>query len=243
MDSFQIHNIKLEKANAKLRYRRLQKITAMFRLMEFCIFLIIISKFTTQLPSAFKLSGEYFRGFSVTSVSPRFVFILGNAIVIILFLKSGHLSTKDGVGDTTNNSCKDDLYDEYMKNCEKYRSVYKKESFTTEENQMKQSNTKSVNGIEVVKSDAYNCCSKERKVNMQRSQSENLKRAVKEEEEAAAGRELRRSVTAKCRGCVDNIEKTSAVRSFKEDEMSSEEFRRTVEAFIARQQRALREEE
>lgn len=240
MDSFHFHNIKMEKANAKLRYRRLQKITAMFRLMEFCILLIIISRFTIQLPVAFKLSGEYFRGFSVTAVSPRFVFILGNVIVLVLFLKSGYLSTRDG--DNISNS-KLDLYDEYVKiNSQKNRSVYGDENTAVKKQRKQGSGSTCVSREVAVNSDAYNSRSdnttKERKVKIQRSQSENLK------QQECGGRELRRSATVKCGGRVDNEEKPAAlVSSYKEDEMSNEEFRRTVEAFIARQQRALREEE
>lgn len=235
----------MEKANARLRHRRLQKITAMFRLMEFCILLIIISRFTVQLPVAFKVSGEYFRGLSVTAVSPGFVFILGNAIVLVLFLKSGHTSAKNG--DTTSNG-KRDLYDEYVKiNSEKNPSIYKEEN-TTSKKQRKQSSSSCVSRAVAVNSDACNSHSdntKERKVKIQRSQSENLKRAVQQQQQQeCAGLELRRSATVKCRGHVDNEEKPAVLgSSHKEDEMSNEEFRRTVEAFIARQQRALREEE
>lgn len=244
MDSFHFHKIKMEKANAKLRHRRLHKITAMFRLMEFCILLIIVSRFTVQLPVAFKLSGEYFRGFSVTAVSPGLVFILGNAIVLVLFLKSGHPSAKNG--DTTVNS-KLDLYDEYVKiNSEKNPCVYKEEN-TACKKQRKQSGSTCVGREVAVSSDAHNSRSdntKERKVKIQRSQSENLKRAVQQQQQECAGRELRRLATVKCRGHVDNEEKPAVLgSSYKEDEMSNEEFRRTVEAFIARQQRALREEE
>ncbi|KAI5669118.1 hypothetical protein M9H77_18971 [Catharanthus roseus] len=211
MDSFGFHNnIKAEKANAMLRYKRLKKITAMFRLIEICIFLIIISRFTTQLPIAFKISGEYFKGLSVSSISPLFVFILGNAIVIVLFLKSGQLSSKNG----ESNDGKLDLYDEYVKNCERNREAYNQEI----KKQRKQSSFVS-SKKEVVISDPP----KEKKM-MHRSHSENLKEVV------AKGRQLRRTET--------EIRRKSA-----EEEMSSEEFRRTVEAFIARQQRFLREEE
>ncbi|GJW06311.1 hypothetical protein Tco_1568734 [Tanacetum coccineum] len=68
--------------------------------------------------------------------------------------------------------------------------------------------------------------SKERKIC--RSLSENVMR-VERENDHTIHRKLRRSVTEK-KICV-------------EDELSSDEFRRTVEEFIARQQRSLRNEE
>ncbi|KAL3538988.1 hypothetical protein ACH5RR_002354 [Cinchona calisaya] len=233
MDSFDFHNIKMEKSKAKLRYCRHQKITAMFRITELCIFLIMISRFTAkQLPVAFKLLGEYFRGLSVIAVSPRFVFILGNTIVIVLFIKSGQFSSKEN-GDASTSNSKLDLYDEYVKNCEEnHPSVYKEHN----EKQRKLSNTCESRQV-VVKSDAYiSHDAKQGKVRIHRCKSEGLK---KEQEEAAgAGRELRQSVTVRCRGSsVDCGEKPAVV------EMSGEEFRQTVEAFIARQQRLLREEE
>lgn len=240
-----MQNIKVEKVNAKLRYRRLQKITALFRLLELCIFFFIVSRFTTQLPIAFKVSGEYFRGLSVMAVSPRFVFIIGNAIVIVLFLKSGQLSPKDG--NLSSNSSKFDLYEEYVKICEKNQVVYREtESRSTNKKQRKQSPfvCREVGHPDSARSDVFPTHSenKERKTKINRSHSENLK-TLQPEEEDDAGQKLRRSVTVRYRESVNYEEKYAAVGGYAEDEMSSEEFRRTVEAFIARQQRFLREED
>ncbi|KAL2460122.1 hypothetical protein Adt_43542 [Abeliophyllum distichum] len=204
MDSLNIHGIKVEKANSIFRYGKLQKITTVFRFMELCVFLIILSRFSIQLPFAFKLSGEYFKGLCVTIIGPRFVFVIGNAIIIILFLKSGQLSAKDGEKNS-----KIDVYEEYMENCRKNQQNNSYE------------NKKQLN---------------KRKIH--RSQSENMERMYSEEPH----RELRRSMTEKCRKSVNNGKKPVAASRAK-DEMSSEEFRHTVEAFIARQQRCLREEE
>uniref|UniRef100_A0A5B7CAB0 DUF4408 domain-containing protein n=1 Tax=Davidia involucrata TaxID=16924 RepID=A0A5B7CAB0_DAVIN len=204
MDSFDVSRIKIEKANAILRYRRLQRITTLFRFIELCVVLIMISRFSTQLPVAFKLSGEYFRGLFVSLISPRFVFVLGNLIVIILFMKSGQFSSRD---DTGNKSCID-IYNEYVLNSEKNRNIHREESESKEED-----------GTIVANKKIY------------RSQSENLKRQQHPEK---ARRELRRWATERCRKSVNCCSK---------DEMSNEEFRRTVEDFIARQQRFLREEE
>lgn len=241
-----MHNIKVEKVNAKLRCRRLQKITALFRLMELCIFFFIVSRFTTQLPIAFKVSGEYFRGLSVMAVSPRFVFIIGNAIVIVLFLKSGQLSPKDG--NLSTNSSKFDLYEEYVKNCEKNQGVYT-ESRSTNKKQRKRSPfvSREVDHPDSAHSDVSptHCENEERKTKINRSHSENLKTLQPEEEEEKddASQKLRRSLTVRYRESVNYEEKCAAVGGYAEDEMSSEEFRRAVEAFIARQQRFLREED
>lgn len=252
MDSFGFCNIKAEKANARLRYRRIQKITAMFRLIELCIFMIIVSRFTThQLPVVFKLSGEYFKGFSLTAtveaaISPRFVFIVGNVIVIVLFLKSGQLSGK--IDDNSNNHRKLDFYDEYVRSCEKNHNVYihefekhRKQSAAASSCcamiKKKEVNSSAVNNLPKIKEEEEE---EKKKKTMNRSHSENLKRHHHDAAAAAVRvRELRRTVTDIS---VDNCEKT-AVSSYAEDRMSSEEFRRTVEDFIARHQRNLREEE
>ncbi|PIN15179.1 hypothetical protein CDL12_12191 [Handroanthus impetiginosus] len=87
----------------------------------------------------------------------------------------------------------------------------------------------------------YRVCYYEK--NISRSHSENLVRAVRVEERR---RDLRRSISEKCRKSVDSgRKKAAAVGSSPgaEDELSGEEFRRKVEAFIARQQKFLREEE
>ena len=78
------------------------------------------------------------------------------------------------------------------------------------------------------------CSRKGRKI--QRSCSAKIKRVNCE---AGGGRKLNRSVKdISWRG-----EKSTAKCYYSTDKMSSEEFQRTVEAFIARQQCSLREEE
>lgn len=72
----------------------------------------------------------------------------------------------------------------------------------------------------------------------QRSKSEKMEVVQRENPD----RELRRSETEKCKKIVELREDTRN-SSYPEDGMSNEEFRQTVEAFIARQQRLRREEE
>lgn len=208
MDSFNIDGIKFEKVSAIFRNDKLQKITILFRFMELCVFLIILSRISIQLPFAFELSGEYFRGLFVTLISPRFVFVIGNVIIVVLFLKSGQLSAKD-----VEKKRKIDVYDEYMENCRKKNYDNKKP-----------------------RNNITRCDQKEMKIH--RSQSEKMERTHPEDPH----REIRRTMTERCRKSV-NYGKKPGVASCEKDKMSSEEFRRTVEDFIARQQRFLREEE
>ncbi|KAL1558021.1 hypothetical protein AAHA92_08538 [Salvia divinorum] len=188
MDSLKLDNIKMEKSNAISMYRRVEQITTLFRAVELLVVAVVVSRLSTALP--LNLSVEYFREVLAALISPRFVFLVGNAIVLVLFFKSGGFSAKDGEGIA-------DIYDEYVEKC---RRNEEKKVFDDDR---------------VIS--AKNMC---------RSNSEKLvvhggKRR----------RELTRSKTEDCR-----------IRR-KAEEMSNEEFRQTVEAFIARQQRFLREED
>ncbi|XP_010315310.1 uncharacterized protein [Solanum lycopersicum] len=310
MESLNFHKIKLEKANAMLRYKKRQNVTILFRFIEFCIFFAIISRFSTRFPLNFKLSIECFKGLGVTLISPRFVFVLGNSIVIILFLKSGHSSGKDGSTDNV----KMDLYDEYKQKCSMNYEQTKKQSILAANTYCEQSKKQGKQSIlvenayyeqskkqgkqSILVENAY-CeqrkkqgkqgilvenayCEQSKKQSKQSILVENAyfeqskkqgkqsflvendyceqskkqrkqvqrqlveKRLNRSHSESFTSishgekprKELIRSATV---GCLKVI-RTDNVKSV-EDEMSNEEFRNTVEAFIARQQRFLREEE
>lgn len=150
------------------------------------------------------------------------MFLIGNTIVVTLFLKSGWLSVKN---NTTGNKSSSDFCAEYV---EKSMGEYQRREDTvtpdTDRNYT------------------------ERKI--YRSQSENLNRGIEKRSINRGGekqsinrggekqsKQLRRSATEKLRDI------TPVVSSYAEEEMNGEEFRRTVEAFIARQQKFLRDEE
>ncbi|KAL7156620.1 hypothetical protein ABFS83_02G021300 [Erythranthe nasuta] len=221
MDSVKFQNVKSEKANAISRHRRTQKLTTLFRMVELFVFLVVVSRFSSQFAFSFNISGEYFRGISVTLISPRFVFLVGNTIIVILFLLS---SSKGG----ENEKRPTDFYDEYVEKCRNNNQQI------THSKHVKKS------APEGLKNEFHNA-----KKIISKSKSEiNLERraavvVVKGEE---SHRDLRRSMSQSCRKSVDCGRKKAAA-AVVEDEMSGEEFRRTVEAFIARQQRVLREEE
>ncbi|GMH18176.1 hypothetical protein Nepgr_020017 [Nepenthes gracilis] len=210
MNTLQINHVKIEKGNAILRYSQLRKITNLFRIIEIFLFLAMISRVSFQLPQAFKLSGEYFHDFFVVLVSPRFVFIVGNAIIIILFAKSGHFRVKN---PSSNQAVTASYEQEYMQ-----KQV--KQSLAEESTVM-----------------ASIFPSSEAKT-YHRSKSEKLRRKVCDKNCC----ELRRSSTVNTRKCCKYCQETGEAH-YPEDHMTTEEFRQTVEAFIAKQQRFLREEE
>ncbi|KAF5745727.1 hypothetical protein HS088_TW07G01319 [Tripterygium wilfordii] len=211
MDSF---DIKAEKANAIKKHRQRQKIGSFFKLLEVCLVLILISKFTVHLPISVKFSRDYFKDLSLALVSPRVVFVLGNVIVLTLFAKSSKFSAQD----SAKSSSKTDFHEEFLERSDRSQGIYR------DENRGKQSTLKEENVVVI--EDAHNCTKQYR-----RSQSEKSTTADRDN----SYKELRRTVTEKGDGSTKN--------SYPEDGMSNEEFRQTIEAFIARKQRFIREEE
>lgn len=203
----------------------LRTIANLFRVMEVLVVLVLISWLSAQLPEAVKSSGEYFKGLKLAVLSPRFVFVLGNVIVIILFAKSGRFSGHDSAK-------KNDFYSEFVKKSEGLNPGFRP-PVAASDYQDKQVIFQRVAPCKAAdishRSDAT-------KPAYRRSQSEKLNRGQDEK----AGRQLRRLATEKSFRCA---EKLSIEGPFPEDSMSNDEFRQTVEAFIARQQRFLRAEE
>ncbi|KAI4367665.1 hypothetical protein MLD38_023375 [Melastoma candidum] len=186
----------------------LAEIGSLIRVVEICIVLIFVSRFSTELPGAVMNSGEYLRVFKFVLVSPQFVFVIGNAIIITLFVKSRQLSAHEP-------GKRNDDYTEFVEQSVKVRG---------------QEHHHSV----IVFQDKETILEEVRKVpakDYKRTRSEDLRR----DQAAKPQRALQRSESE---GFV--LEKKGGLVK---DKMSNEEFRRTVEAFIERQQRFLREEE
>lgn len=225
MDSLHFKNIKVEKRAYRSTEKncQLRKIASLFRVIEICVLLVLLSRFSTQLPIAVKNSGEYFRDLKVVLVSPQFVFILGNVIIITLFAQSRRFSARDS-------TTKNDLYDEFLEKSEKSRNNRQTETQFQDKQVI----------CEDTSDDKHVVHTDEVAKTYKRSQSENLHH----ENRVKVHRVLRRSVTEKCRESALCAEMGKSEKNpFPEDSLSSEEFRRTVEAFIARQQKSLRDEE
>ncbi|GKV21131.1 hypothetical protein SLEP1_g31139 [Rubroshorea leprosula] len=224
MDSF---DIKLEKRNAILKHRRRCKIANLLRLLEVCVVLIFISRLTIQFPAAVKNSGGYFRDLKVTLESPRFIFIVGNLIVIILFTNSGKFSSQDDTGK----SSETDFYEEFLEKSEKsqaatlnYETEYREKQRKTEGTEHREKQKKQVRFKENTNTRAH-----------RRSWSQNLRPVSSNK---ACHQVLRRSKMEKNQKLNDFSE-----NSCPEDNMSSEEFRNIIEAFIERQKQFRKDEE
>ncbi|KAI4298319.1 hypothetical protein L6164_031893 [Bauhinia variegata] len=121
MDSFNFGNLQEEKANAILKYRQLRKFASLFRFIELCVVLVLISRLSIQLPVAVRSSGDYFRNLSVLVISPRFVFVVGNVIIITLFAQSGHFSAQG----SPSKSSESDFYEEFIQKSTKHQKIGK----------------------------------------------------------------------------------------------------------------------
>ncbi|KAI7739398.1 hypothetical protein M8C21_010741 [Ambrosia artemisiifolia] len=92
MDIFDIHNVKVEKANAMKQYQRFRKIAKLFRLVELFLAVILISWMLIQLPFVIRLFSNYFRHLFSIIISPLFIFLIGNMIILVLVVKSGQVT-------------------------------------------------------------------------------------------------------------------------------------------------------
>ncbi|XP_020216748.1 uncharacterized protein LOC109800371 [Cajanus cajan] len=112
MDSFSFNNLQAEKANAILKHRKLQRVASLLRILEVCAVLVLVSRVSMHLPVALRNSGEYFRDLSLFMHSPRFVFFVGNVIIITLFAQFSAQGSARNLGEQN-------LYQEFVHNSAK----------------------------------------------------------------------------------------------------------------------------
>lgn len=215
MNSVQFQHLKMEKPRGILNFQAIRSFTNLFRLIEAIFLLILISKLS--FPSVKLSVGNIFTEAAVFLVSPRFVFFIGNAIVITLFAKSGRNKSGHEPSKTTTEATSNDLYQEFLHKSEKKRSeVY----------DMKREQPKTASGV--------------KRVSFGRSQSQKAFEAV---EPLESGKIMKRYESEKCMRICDSDKKVLVRVKKPEDGMSNEQFRTKIEAFIARQKRIQKDEE
>ncbi|OIV92705.1 hypothetical protein TanjilG_25137 [Lupinus angustifolius] len=158
------------------------------------------------------LSAHYLHKLSSFIGNPLFIFAISNAIIAALVAQSGQLTTADDDGDTNNTS--------HSSLSRVAEELHQRKTVTNTH----ESETSTVT--------VTDCCvvtesNSDLRKFYRRSQSE-TSTENDEEGKKPARRKLRRSVTEKVR--------------YPEDKLSNEEFQRTIEAFIAKQMRFLKEE-
>lgn len=225
--AFDLDNPKIEKENAMLTYRRLRNLAKLFRILELCLLLIFISWISSRIPFILKSGTEYFRRLISIIISPLFIFLLSNVIVLTLVVKSGQLNTEKSVLN---------LYKEFTKDIEiSVNSNAENRSAVSEEEEIVYQDKQIVGEINTL--DSKSCSDSITQVNLQlpdytileqkvlqRSQSENLK-AEK------PGGELRRSESETSPKSETSGKRTAEIV----EELSNEEFQRAVEAYIEKQ--------
>ncbi|TKY67577.1 hypothetical protein E2542_SST10471 [Spatholobus suberectus] len=240
MDSFSFNNLQAEKANTTLKHRKLRRVASLFRIIEVCAVFVLISRFSMQLPVAVRNSSEYFRDLSLFMNSPRFVFLIGNAIIITLFAQF----SAQGSG---RNVQEQELYQEFFQNSTKNQRHPEKQRIRTEDGI---ENGRVMNADVAKYPESVADCSKKKQrmktgeANIGLVEKKGYRRCQTEIVREKRRLVLRRCETENGRKSIEAAPREEVAKiSCPEDGMSNEEFRRTVEAFIARQQRIRREED
>ncbi|KAH7520004.1 uncharacterized protein LOC107424669 [Ziziphus jujuba] len=245
MDTFDFDNVKAEKASAMRKYNRLRSLAKVFRFAELFVALLVLSWTFTRLPFAVKISGEYFRKLLTVIVSPLFVFILCNGIIVSLIAKSGKFSGQN----QSANSVEAELYEEITRNSSSSseRTMSESESETQssatenivydDKQIISEVNTTTATQNEV-ETDTDSNPDSDHPKSYRRTQSEKFNRECSVKNHG----ELRRSETEKFVNITKSGEDCPPEKLYPQDKLSDDEFNRTVEAFIAKQLRFRRQE-
>ncbi|KAL8231077.1 hypothetical protein R6Q57_000855 [Mikania cordata] len=242
MDIYDMYNVKAEKENAILQYRRFRNLAKLFRLVELFSAVILLSWISNRLPFVVRISGEYFRQLLSVIVSPLFIFLVGNVIVLTLVVKSGQLTGNFSVVDVAGT----ELYEEIVNNVsedvppvlEQEEIVYQDKQIISEVNTI----TKAVEIIQATTKPLNDSVPDLDLKTYRRSHSENLTKSECIMMPDKLYGKLKRSETEIGRPKVETpVEEKTAVNVV--DELSNEEFQRRIEGFIARQVRFHQEEQ
>ncbi|CAN6446616.1 unnamed protein product [Victoria cruziana] len=223
MDGFEFDTVKAEKAMAMRKFKRTHYVGKFFRCVEaFIVLFFLFPWFSSRLPAAARASGDYLRIFLHILVSQKVVFFIGNAIVVTLLAKSGLLGSRRLSGD---------LYDEFIRNSEQTQAPRVCEG--CDDPPVVPPSAEQGQGEEETVFEDKTVC-----VVQQPREPHAYRRSLSEKQDATGqkiGRELRRAETEK----INMLETNPPLAALSYDEayvsvLSNEEFRRTVDAFIAK---------
>ncbi|XP_010484644.1 PREDICTED: uncharacterized protein LOC104762931 [Camelina sativa] len=243
MDSFDLDNVKAEKAKALRRFNRFRRIGSIFRAAEVCVALLLVFWTFTRLPFAVQISGAFLRRIAALVSTPLFVFLLGNSIVLVLLTKSSSEQTTASAAASTTNA-ETEIYEAFVRSVESRSKPSDDEDLADEtvyhDKQVIVTHLNADENITHVQIDhpsgkVYGRSKSD--VSAKQSSSPNIMKQR---------RSLQRSKTDKC--CiVREIENQKEDDNNKyddpeEDDMSNEEFQKTIEAFIAKERLFRRQE-
>ncbi|MFS7983519.1 hypothetical protein Hanom_Chr11g00975421 [Helianthus anomalus] len=251
MDIFDIHNVKVEKANAMLQYRRFRKIAKLFRLVELFFAVILFSWTSIRLPFIIGILSDYFRQLFSIIVSPIFIFLIGNVIIVFLVVKSGQITENSSELDDSGS----DLYEKIPNNVQEddvhvhdvhvhdVQPVIEPEQIVYQDKRVVfEVNNKPINDNKINVHQATNKNLKPKPVSnsdleyvkvYRRSQSENLTK----NECFPVPEKLKRSETKIGRRTVETpvMVTENVANDVVVEELTNEEFQKRIERFIARQ--------
>lgn len=231
MDAFDFGTEKMDN-RVILIFHSFKSVAKLFRIVEFGVGIFVLLWSSTRLPFAVKISGEYFRQLMSIILSPLFIFLISNVIVLTLFFKSGRFS---GDSSTISSNTETELYDSFVEKEEcsgnftvgnsssapaREQTVYQDKQTILEVNTQTISESDGSEEVETVTEKVFSSQIP------RRTKSEKFERGSNKEIYA----KLRRSETETCRK-IDN----SGDPVYPVDELSNEEFQKAIEDFIARQ--------
>ncbi|KAG7535796.1 hypothetical protein ISN45_Aa08g031880 [Arabidopsis thaliana x Arabidopsis arenosa] len=243
MDSFDIDNVKAEKAKALRRFNRFRRIGRFFRAAEICVALLFIFWTLTRLPFVVQISGVFLRRIAAVISTPLFVFLLGNSIVVVLLTKSSDQTTTTAAA-----SAETEIYQAFVRSVEN-RSKPSDEDLTEEivydDKQVIVTDLNSNPNLMVDENIPHveiDSDSSPSKVVYRRSKSDvSGKQSPEAKVMMMMKRSLQRSETEKCCRKTENDD-SEEEKNYPEDNLSNEEFQKTIEAFIAKQRMFRRQE-
>ncbi|KAE8695892.1 putative Phosphatidic acid phosphatase family protein [Hibiscus syriacus] len=225
MDSFVFDNVKAEKAKAMRRYNRLRSLAKAFRFLELLLALLFLAWTFERVPFVVKISGEFILKLGGIVASPPFVFLVCNVIIVTLIAKSGIFSAVSNADSK--------IYEEITKIAENRSKLESQEEIVYQDKKIISEANANTLTCEEMEPESDSDPEMDNPRVYRRSKSEKL--PIRKTEEVT--KELRRSETEKSRK-FENVDG----ELFPEDELSNEEFQRTIEDFIAKQLRFRREE-
>lgn len=233
--------VKQEKANAMARYNRFGSFKKLLQLFELFVAVTLVSWSSTCLPSVVKLAGDLFLRLALFVSNSHVIFLIGNAIIVALFLLSRQIST-DAPADNLN----DDVI-EFSNSIAEIESPPSINTARVEiEIEYPPSIDTSVNNFEKQIVCVENVVSRtecEEVTNAIEKATKEIQKFERTLSERAWRREtplkeLRRSESEGKRTINKSRDERETLE--KVERLSNEEFRLTVEAFIQKQQNFLR---
>ncbi|KAJ0248875.1 hypothetical protein HA466_0159160 [Hirschfeldia incana] len=235
MDSIDIDNIKAEKANA---LRRFQSIGFLFRIAEICAALLFVCWIFTSLPFAARIAGEFLRRLSSVVSTPLFMFFLGNSIVVAL------LTTTKSTVFFSGGGAEADIYHAYVRSGENRvdssDGELTGETTVFDDKQMIGTETDLNLNSNLTARDEHATTGPEKDITNDHPPPPSTTKVYKRSKTEISAKQspervtiptLRRSETEKCRETVVSCGEVP----FPEDNLTNEEFQKTIEAFIAKQ--------